>query len=95
MRLLERFDPELDERTITDRRRNADARTMNAPLVRCSSCSRSWHSRTMANGLRDVGSCPRCGGELVWSDDVAGEEPATAHDAAGVAPHLVLGVPRR
>jgi hypothetical protein len=51
----------------------------------------------MAEGLRLVGACPRCGGTL----EFAAEEPAastqpTAPEGAGeVAPHLVLGIPRR
>ena len=49
----------------------------------------------MADGLRLLGSCPKCGGNL----EFAAFEPA--HRAAETpkmdtrAPHLVLGVPRR
>lgn len=67
---------------------------MDPALVSCSACSRTWHSRTMAEGLRAIGNCPRCGGELVWAE---GDAPAPAPEAAvGVdqAPHLVLGRPR-
>jgi hypothetical protein len=48
----------------------------------------------MAEGLRAIGRCPRCGGELVWTE---GDAPApTRETAVGVdqAPHLVLGRPR-
>jgi hypothetical protein len=48
----------------------------------------------MAEGLRAIGVCPRCGGELVWAE---GDAPAQKPEAAvGVdqAPHLVLGRPR-
>lgn len=50
----------------------------------------------MAEGLRLLGSCPRCGGEL----DFAETQPTDAGHAsqqgeATVAPHLVLGIPRR
>jgi hypothetical protein len=70
---------------------------MNTPLVRCEACARTWHSRTMAEGLRTIGCCPRCGGLLIWIDEGASGEagvPVRTIDAA-VAPHLVLGVPRR
>jgi hypothetical protein len=63
--------------------------------VHCLDCRFEWHSQVMADGLRLLGSCPKCGGEL----EFASSEPA--HDAAQApkmdtrAPHLVLGVPRR
>ncbi len=51
----------------------------------------------MADGLRLMGSCPRCGGTLVYADAapeaVVPEPGATSLDE--VAPHLVLGIPRR
>lgn len=70
---------------------------VSQPLVTCGACDRAWHSPTMADGLRLVGSCPRCGGELSFFDDA---ETSAAHAeavalATGVAPHLVLGTPRR
>lgn len=68
---------------------------MSEPLVTCTSCDRKWFSATLAEGLHSVGKCPRCGGELHFAGDpapAAAQEPA---DASGVAPHLVLGVPRR
>jgi hypothetical protein len=52
----------------------------------------------MVEGLRLMGACPRCGGKLRF----AGEEPAASaleqlspEDAVALAPHLVLGIPRR
>jgi hypothetical protein len=50
----------------------------------------------MAEGLRVVGGCPRCGGTLVFADG-AGAQTAEAQPTgdAQSAPHLVLGVPRR
>lgn len=88
---------------------------MDPALVSCRDCSRTWHSRTMAEGLRTIGRCPRCGGALSWAQDAEdaaqdaaapGAEPVPAGagtevPAGGpgghgpVAPHLVLGVPRR
>lgn len=56
----------------------------------------------MAEGLRLLSTCPRCGtGTLVFRDGTqappAGDAatPATPADRDGRAPHLVLGVPRR
>jgi hypothetical protein len=63
--------------------------------VHCRDCNYEWHSPAMADGLRLLGTCPKCGGELVF----AATEPAhETHDSPirdGRAPHLVLGVPRR
>ena len=47
----------------------------------------------MAEGLRLVGACPRCGGELTFADQAAAEAPERSTNA--VAPHLVLGFPQR
>lgn len=72
---------------------------MDIPLVRCLSCAREWHSATMAEGLRTVGSCPRCNGELEFAPETAeaAAEASARHvvPESGTAPHLVLGVPRR
>lgn len=77
---------------------------MTDPLVHCAACAREWHSATMADGLRLVPGCPRCGGDLVFADATApavvdrGQAPAAepaAPQEAGLAPHLVMGVPRR
>lgn len=70
---------------------------MSVPAVRCSSCSFAWNSAVMAEGLRLLGSCPKCGGELAFSDDDGSRgapERRGRHDGR-VAPHLVLGIPRR
>ncbi|HZX07082.1 hypothetical protein [Kribbella sp.] len=53
----------------------------------------------MAEGLRLLGACPRCGGELEFHD-VPEREGRTTREAQGggadsLAPHLVLGIPRR
>lgn len=75
---------------------------MNPFLVRCQGCTRTWHSRTMADGLRAIGNCPRCGGTLEWADDEPGAAPAAPGEVTaqpdgtgGVAPYLVMGLPRR
>jgi len=64
--------------------------------VTCSGCGFHWNSDAMAEGLRLLGSCPKCGGGLVFNSD--GPAPPTVERAArqeDAAPHLVLGIPRR
>jgi hypothetical protein len=65
------------------------------PAVSCSACGFRWNSAAMAEGLRLLGSCPKCGGELAFNGDAPA--PPTAERAAreDAAPHLVLGIPRR
>lgn len=68
------------------------------PAVSCTGCERTWNSASMAEGLRLLAACPRCGGTLKFSAD---EQPPTPlerlapDEAVAVAPHLVLGIPRR
>ncbi len=67
------------------------------PAVSCSSCGFAWHSAAMAEGLRVLGSCPKCRGDLVFRDE-APEPRASRVTRVGEgdkAPHLVLGIPRR
>jgi len=51
----------------------------------------------MAEGLRGVDSCPRCGGELVFADAAPAADRVVFEPASdtAAAPHQVLGVPRR
>lgn len=67
------------------------------PSVTCAGCAFAWHSETMVHGLRIIGSCPRCGGGLVFADDAAAAtaEPALPREADERPPHAVLGIPRR
>ncbi len=69
------------------------------PAVRCSECQFRWNSAAMAEGLRVLGSCPKCSGELLFADDPTATQrhPGDAERvvAAPTAPHLVLGIPRR
>ncbi len=77
---------------------NAEAVHMErTPAVQCSSCGFAWHSAAMAEGLRLLGSCPKCSGSLVFRDAAAEPDAARAASAraGGQAPHLVLGIPRR
>lgn len=76
--------------------KNAEAMHMSrSPAVECSGCGFAWNSAAMADGLRLLGSCPKCGGVLQFREDAP--EPVRAAPAApaSVAPHLVLGIPRR
>jgi hypothetical protein len=68
-----------------------------APAVRCTSCSFSWNSSAMAQGLRLIGSCPKCDGELAFRESALHEDTFEPVPSAGgrTAPHLVLGIPRR
>jgi hypothetical protein len=67
--------------------------------VTCLDCGFAWRSRAMADGLRVIGSCPKCSGRLRFADEQAGPPPAREAAARPAeradAPHLVLGVPRR
>lgn len=75
------------------------------PAVHCSACEFRWNSLAMAEGLRLLGSCPKCGGALSFADDAAAAAPPEAElaptaerftaPARETAPHLVLGIPRR
>ena len=68
----------------------------SAPAVSCTDCGFAWNSTTMAEGLRLLGSCPKCGGGLRFRRSVAEAKPAPrAERAPAIAPHLVLGLPRK
>jgi hypothetical protein len=67
--------------------------------VRCTGCEFTWNTPAMADGLRVLGVCPKCKGELEFRDDPAAAEatPSAAdqRDAdVSAAPHMVLGIPR-
>ncbi len=50
---------------------NAEATSMDTtPAVSCSGCGFHWNSAAMAEGLRLLGSCPKCGGALVFSGEL-------------------------
>ena len=67
------------------------------PAVTCSDCQRTWNSTSMAEGLRLLGACPRCGGSLEFAgaDERSALDSVRVETAAALAPHLVLGIPRR
>jgi len=68
------------------------------PAVTCTSCDRAWNSASMVDGLRLMGSCPRCGGSLKFAADegrASALEQVEPADASALAPHLVMGMPRR
>jgi hypothetical protein len=63
--------------------------------VRCKACGFSWNSAAMAEGLRVLGACPKCKGELEFRDAPKAPAPTGEPEPdAQTAPHLVLGVPR-
>jgi hypothetical protein len=68
--------------------------------VRCKGCGFTWNTRAMAEGLRILGVCPKCKGELEFGTRAGVPPGAAAPDAAAAvaaaadAPHLVLGIPR-
>jgi hypothetical protein len=49
----------------------------------------------MAEGLRLLGSCPKCGGKLGFDAPQPAQEAGESPKMDLRAPHLVLGVPRR
>lgn len=66
-----------------------------APAVRCSACGFAWNSPAMADGLRLLPGCPRCGGELAFRSAAPEAIPTAEAPTPAGAPHLVLGIPRR
>ena len=69
----------------------------STPAVSCTDCGFAWNSTTMAEGLRLLGSCPKCGGLLRFRRPMTAEDAPTprVERAPAVAPHLVLGLPRK
>jgi hypothetical protein len=63
--------------------------------VRCTGCEFTWNTPAMADGLRVLGACPKCKGELEFRDAPAAADAAAPRDAdVSAAPHMVLGIPR-
>jgi hypothetical protein len=66
--------------------------------VRCTGCEFTWNTPAMAEGLRVLGACPKCKGELEFRDAPPAAAPADVappRDAdVSAAPHMVLGLPR-
>jgi hypothetical protein len=90
----------MDGRSVQDKLMTVELRTMSpAPAVSCTSCGFAWNSPAMADGLRLLGSCPKCAGELRFADETPRVErfdrPLAAVAARAAEPHLVLGIPRR
>jgi hypothetical protein len=67
----------------------------DTPAVRCLDCQYEWHTRVMAEGLRLLGTCPKCGGALAFADSEPARAASESPKMDQRAPHLVLGVPRR
>ncbi|HMJ32928.1 MAG TPA: hypothetical protein VK501_03340 [Baekduia sp.] len=62
--------------------------------VRCKGCGFTWNTPAMADGLRILGACPKCRGDLEFGTRGAIAPAPVAPDVAAAAPHLVLGLPR-
>jgi hypothetical protein len=62
--------------------------------VRCTGCQFRWNTPAMAEGLKVLGACPKCKGELEFGTLAVAAPAAEASGAATAAPHLVLGIPR-
>jgi hypothetical protein len=65
----------------------------DAPAVTCLGCGFAWHSSTLADGLRLLGSCPRCAGTLTFASP-ADDTPQAPPSPDPRPPHMVLGFPR-
>lgn len=74
---------------------NVDQSAHPAPAVHCLDCHFEWRSAAMAEGLRLLGTCPKCGGVLEFAEVAPAQEGAQSPMIDERAPHLVLGVPRR
>jgi hypothetical protein len=68
---------------------------MREPTVTCQGCHFTWHSEAMAEGLRLMGRCPRCGGELAFHAEVGAAAMPEAERVRVDDPARVLGIPRR
>lgn len=77
-----------------ERRPDAGDGSTKPPAVACLDCEFSWRSAAMAEGLRLIGSCPRCGGELRFAGDAVAPVSGADVAVAGDEPHLALGLPR-
>jgi hypothetical protein len=67
-----------------------------SPRVRCGSCAFEWFGATAAHGLRIVGSCPKCGGELEFlahDDEPAALAAPVPERLRALHPAAVLGTP--
>jgi hypothetical protein len=63
--------------------------------ARCTSCGFTWNTPAMADGLRVLGACPKCKGELEFGAQAQAPCPAAdERPVPAAAPHLVLGIPR-
>ena len=65
-----------------------------SPRVICGECHFAWYSPSAAHGLRLLGSCPRCCGELEFlTEEEPTAVPAASDDLSQLAPAAVLGMP--
>jgi hypothetical protein len=62
--------------------------------VHCEDCRYEWHSATIVEGLRLLGSCPRCNGPLCFDRPALPAVAEVGRPVSSAAPHMVLGLPR-
>jgi hypothetical protein len=67
----------------------------STPRVRCRDCDFAWYGATAAHGLRLIGTCSRCDGELdfLTQEEAPATAPALPERLAGLSPAAVLGTP--
>jgi hypothetical protein len=69
-----------------------DHRCVSPALVTCHGCGFHWHSESMAHGLRVLGHCVRCNGELEFAAGAGERAPDDRLQVLrGTAPHIALG----
>ena len=64
--------------------------------MRCQDCEFAWYGRSSVHGLAVLGHCPRCGGELIFTDPEATEpepESQASREELEQEPSRVLGLP--
>jgi hypothetical protein len=69
---------------------------IGAARVRCQDCEFAWYGRSSAHGLAVLGHCPRCGGELIFTDpDPKKLDPESepSQEELEMEPSRVLGLP--
>jgi hypothetical protein len=65
-----------------------------APRVQCDDCRFAWYGASASDGLRVVGTCPKCGGGLSFlATDAPTSAFAISDRLAAVSPAAVLGLP--
>jgi hypothetical protein len=68
---------------------------MPEPAATCTACGFRWYGATAADGLRVLGHCIHCRGEVQFAERPVGRRPAPLEGIdPRLAPHQVMGRPR-